>query len=189
MVLPMLVPEIFCGDTRTVAAASRRHIARYMRGASWLDAGAMIDVQVAPGLVMVDGPSRLLGGANIRLYGPFREFHAKYVREGIAPKAGERAFSEALESAWSLLGLLSQACYVWLVESQRAQRFLDAMIARWDEIESVGPRYSGGRDTGQHLWDFPHLLKFVLARRGVPQSRLVEPLPAGGISALLSLSN
>jgi hypothetical protein len=73
----MLVPEMLCGDTKTVTAACRRHITRYMRGGSWVDAGPMVDVREVPGLIMLDGPSPLLGGPQVRLYAPFRELERR----------------------------------------------------------------------------------------------------------------
>jgi hypothetical protein len=184
----MLVPEMLYGDTKTVTAACRRHITRFKRGGSWLEAGTMIDVQSAPGLIMVGDPSPLLGGVNVRLYAPFWELEKVMSRQDTV-EGSERAFEEALGSAWGVLGLLSQACYHWLLDSVRAERFLEAMMSYWAEFDAVGRRFTYALQRGDALWDVSHVLKFVLARRGVPRPCLVQPLPAGGIAALLPARN
>ena len=181
----MLVPAFLCEDAKTVTSACKRHITRFKQGGSWIEAGPMVDVGSIPGLIMVGNPSPHLAGVNVRLYAPFWELDKAVVSGRIAFEASIRAFDEALGVAWSLLGLLSQACYHWLLDSERAGRFLKAIIAHWEELDGVGPRYTCGLHRGQGLWEHPHLLKFVLARRGVAQPRLVEPLPAGGIADLL----
>jgi len=126
---------------------------------------------------------------NVRLYAPFRELHNAFVSESAMIEASTRAFDEALGHPWSVLGLLSQLCYPWLMDRERADRFLEAMMEYWAELDAVGQRYTTGGQNGEALWDLPHLLKFVLSHRGVPQPRLVEPLPAGGIAALLPPKN
>jgi hypothetical protein len=149
----------------------------------------MIDVRDTSGLIMVGDPSPLLGGMNVRLYAPFWELDKVFVSRQASLESSIRAFDEALGYAWSSLGLLSQACYRWFLDSERSDRFLQAMIAHWPEIDAVGRRYTIGGQTGEALWDLPHKLKFVLANRGVPQPRLVQPLPPGGIPALLPPKN
>ena len=111
----MMVPEMLCGDTKTVVAACRRHLTRFKRGGSWIDMGPTSDVAQAPGLIMLNGPSPLLGGTQVRLYAPFRELYNAFVR-GTPPldelvRANLRAFDQALEQGWSVLGLTSMACY------------------------------------------------------------------------------
>jgi hypothetical protein len=85
--------------------------------------------------------------------------------------------------------LLSQTCYDWLDETERAGRFLESMIRHWAEVDAAGPRYTRGAQNGEPLWQLPHLLHYVLAHRGVPHPRLEQPLPPGGIAALLPLKN
>jgi len=184
----MLVPEILCGDTKAVASACKKHIVRFRSGGSWIDAGPLVDVSSAAGLIMLGGPSPLVGGKNIRLYAPFWEFEKVFSDNGEMVSVGARAFDEALSHVWSMLGLVSQACYSWLKNDERAARFLQSVIDRWAEIASVGCRYTFGLPNGDAFWNLPHLLKYVLARRGVPQSQLVQPLPSGGIADLLRLS-
>jgi hypothetical protein len=189
----MMVPEMLCGDTKTVVAACKRHLTRFKRGGSWVEMGPMIDVAEAPGLIMLDGPSPLLGGNQVRLYAPFREMSNAFSREPLTLDelvgANLRAFDEALQYGWSVLGLTSMACYGWLRDPERAERFLESVIRHWAELDAVGARYTTGQQQGEPLWDPPHLVHFALARRGVATERLNQPLPPGGIAALLPVKN
>jgi hypothetical protein len=147
----MMIPFCLCGDAKTAALSSRRHIARFKKGASWIEAGAMVDVQRAPGLIMVGDPSSLLSGVKVRLYAPFWELQKAVASARITLETSVRAFDQALEHVWSLLGLLSPACFRWLLDSERGGRFLEAVIARWDEIDAVGSRYTYGLSTPRAL--------------------------------------
>lgn len=188
-----MVPEMLCGDTKTVVAACKRHLTRFKRGGSWVEMGPMVDVAKAPGLIMLDGPSPLLGGNQVRLYAPFRELHNAFSREPVTldvlVRANLRAFDEALEQGWSVLGLTSMGCYCWLKDPERAERFLASVMRHWDELDAAGPRYTTGMQGGEPLWGPPHLVKYALAHRGVPDVRLNQPLPPGGIAALLPAKN
>jgi hypothetical protein len=182
---PMQVPEMLYGSAKVVNAACKEHLARFKGGGSWLDAGSMMEVRDVPGLIMVDGPSALLVGAHVRLYAPFRTLTEDLARREIAFHACLRAVDEALGTAWSLLGLLAAPCYRWFRDMEPAERFLKSFMKHWAEINGVGHRYTTGLPAGEGIWNLPHLLKYVLARRGVPTHRLSEPLPPEGIVALL----
>jgi len=149
----------------------------------------MIDVRDIPGLIMVGNPSPLLASGNVRLCTPFHELDKAIGSGRLSLEACIRAFDEALGHSWSVLGLLSPVCYRWLRDGDRADRFLEAMTAYWWEIDAIGPRYADALPLGQRLWELPLLLKVVLADRGVSRSQLMEPLPPGGIAALLPPKN
>ena len=180
----MQLPHLLCGDTKTVSAAWRKQVTRFVRGGPWLEVGTLLAARDAPGLILLNGPSPLLGDANVHAYAPFWELGKAIERGRITFAEGMRAFDDALGEAWSVLGLLSQACYRWLDDEVRAERFLAAVIRHWGKLDEVGPRYTMGSRTGAGLWELPHLLKYVLARRGVAQADLNRPLPAGGLAAL-----
>jgi hypothetical protein len=169
-----------------VRAACRKRVTQFRRGEPLIDPGAeMIDATAAPGLIMLNGPSPLLGGdENVHAYAPLWELGRAIDHDRIAMADAERAFDEALRTPSSALGLLSQDCYRWLDDAGRAERFLAAMIRHWDALDALGPRYTFGSRSGVCLWELPHLLKYVLARRGTPQADLVRPLPDGGLAAL-----
>lgn len=181
----MQLPRLLCGDTKKVAAACRKQVTRFVRGGPWIDPEIeLIDARDAPGLIVLNGPSPLFPDDNVHAYAPFWELGKAIERGRIALPAATRAFDDALARPWSLLGLLSQACYRWLDDAARAEQFLTAMILHWEELDEVGARYTMGSRSGARLWELPHLLKYFLARRGVAQADLNRPLPPGGLAAL-----
>lgn len=184
----MQLPRSLIGNASTVAAAWRKHVTRLVRGGPWIDPGAeVIAADDAPGLFLLNGPSPLLGGEdNVHAYAPFWELGKAIDAGRLTIDAAAPAFDAALGAPWSLLGLLSQGNYRWFDDADRARRFLTAMIDQWPVLDAVGARYTMGSRDGARLWDLPHLLKYVLAQRGVAQPELVRPLPPGGLPALLS---
>jgi hypothetical protein len=164
----MQLPRLLIGNAKAVAAACRKQVTRFVDGEPWIDPGiACIAARDAPGLILLNGPSPLLGGDDtVHAYAPFWELGKAIDSGRIALDTAARAFDEALGSSWSVLGLLSQANYRWLDDDDRAERFLAAMIHSWDELDAVGPRYTMGSRHGARLWELPHLLKYVLARQG-----------------------
>lgn len=185
----MQVPEILCGDARTVAAACRRHVTRFLQGKSWIDLGPLAETKSLPGLVMLEGPSPLLSGANVRLYAPFRELDSLFVRQRVTLEQCVAAFDEAVSTPWGVLSFLSPICYNVLNDEGRSRRFLAATVGYWGELDSVGPRYSRGGPEGKRLWEVAHVLKVVLADRGVAKAQLSQPLPKDGIAAILPSKN
>jgi len=87
----------------------------------------------------------------VHAYAPFWELGKAIERGRITLAEGMRAFDDALGEAWSVLGLLSQACYRWLDDDSRAERFLAAVIRHWSMLEAVGPRYTMGSRAGAGL--------------------------------------
>jgi hypothetical protein len=83
-----------------------------------------------------------------------------------------------------ILGLLSSDNQTWLIRRERHQPFLNATLAVWDELDSVGPRYYWAVQ-GERLWRVARGLHYVLANMGVPNDVLRSPLPPEGPRALL----
>jgi hypothetical protein len=110
-------------------AACKRHLTRFKRGGSWVEMGPMMDVAQAPALIMLDGPSPLLGGNQVRLYAPFREMSNAFTRQPLTldelVRANVRAFDEALQHGGSVLGLTSMACYGYSVIAHGIVRFVE----------------------------------------------------------------
>jgi hypothetical protein len=186
---PMQLPRQLCGNASTVAAACCRQVTQFLHGGPWIDPDAeLIAAHDAPGLILLNGPSPLLCDDHVHAYAPFWEL-GKAIDSGlIAFPVASRAFDAAIAEPWGLLGLLSQACYRWLDDPVHAGQFFAAMIERWSELDAAGPRYTMGARTGARLWELPHLLKHVLARRGVAQGELVKPLPPGGLVGLADIA-
>jgi hypothetical protein len=182
----MQLPRLLIGNAKSVAAACRKQVTRLIRGGAWTcDGTETVADRDAPGLILLNGPSPLLGGEdNVHAYAPFWELGKAIDSGRIALAGAVGAFDAALGAPWSVLGLLSQVNYRWLDDPERAERFLAALIEHWDALDAVGPRYTMGGREGARLWDLPHTLKYVLARRGVAQADLQRALPAGGLAAL-----
>jgi hypothetical protein len=176
-----------CGRSKPVAAAWRRRVTGLARGAPWIDADvAMIDMGAAPGLILLNGSSPLFGSDdNVHAYAPLFALGQALERDRLTRDVAAAAFDAALAQPWSVLGALSQACYRWIDDAALADRFLAAMIRDWDMLDALGARYTMGSRQGARLWDLPHVLKYVLARRGVAQTDLLRPLPPGGLAALI----
>lgn len=184
----MQIPSMLCGSSRPVAAACRKQITRFLRGAPWIDAGLeYVAAQDAPGLIMLNGPAPLLGGEhNVHAYSPFWELGKLIDHDRVTLDAVARAFEEALEQPWSILGLLSQTNYRWFDDPGRAEAFLAAMAHHWHELDALGPRYTMGSRNGLRLWEVPVLLHYVLAKRGIPLAVLNQPLPGNDLAALVA---
>jgi hypothetical protein len=182
----MKLPSSLCGTAKDVSSGRRKHITRFLRGAPWIEAEAeMIEAEAAPGLIILNGPVALLGSEpHVHAYAPVWELGRALDAERLTLEQATPAFDAALSQPWSLLGLLSQANYRWLEDLERAERFLAALTSCWSTLDAVGPRYTMGSRTGQRLWDLPHLLKYVLANRGVQVPALTAPLPPGGLAEL-----
>ncbi len=182
----MMIPRSLCGTAKDVASAWRKHVTRFLRGAAWLSQDeTMVEVDSAPGLIILNGPAPLLSNdEHVHAYAPFWELGRALDAERISLEQAAPAFDAALREPWSILGLLSQANYRWLQDPSRAERFLSSITGHWGTLDGVGPRYTMGSRSGQPLWDLPHLLKFALASRGVSTAVLSLPLPPGGLLEL-----
>jgi hypothetical protein len=66
-------------------------------------------------------------------------------------RANVRSFGEAVQHGWSVLGLTSMACYCWLEDPERAERFLKSVIRHWAELDAAGTRYTTGMPHGEAL--------------------------------------
>lgn len=181
----MLIPEFMYGLAKDARRASRSVATKLKKGAAWGEAvqAAAADTSSRPGLLVLHGPSPLLGGQP--------HFHVyALLDEIIAAKAPaeveETAFAECLQTAWGALSLVSFKNQVWLYPEERHAPFMKAVLGRWDEFEAEGARYSFGSPDGARLWEVHTNVKYVLARMGVPQEALRRPLPGGGLAALVA---
>lgn len=52
-----------------------------------------------------------------------------------------------------------------------------------------GERYSSGMDIGRRLWDLPTMIQSALVKLGVPVPLVRDPLPPGGLYALLGAAD
>lgn len=180
----MLIPEFMYGLSKEARGAARAVARRLKAGVPWGEAvpGETADTALRPGLIVMHGPSPLLGGRqHFHVYAlPDEIFAAK-----VSAEVEDAAFAECLRTAWGTLSLASFKNQFWLYPEARHAPFLKAVLGRWDEFDAEGARYTFGTTDGARLWDIHTNVKYVLARRGIPQETLREPLPAGGLAALL----
>lgn len=140
----------------------------------------------APGLLVLHGPSPLLGGgANFHCFVMHMLVQDALGKQHITKDTVERIFEQSLETSWSVLALLAQRNLVWAYPETHWRPLLDATLRNWTAFDHEGARYSNGSTTGERLWGLHTNIKFVLSNMGVPTDVLNQPLPHGGPAALL----
>jgi hypothetical protein len=184
----MLFPEFEYGIYKDVFAGCRKKVTALSRGKTWeeVTAGPRVDTRALSGLIVLHGPSPLLGGAP--------HFHAftlhmvidDALAAGKVPEeAVESIFEQSLGSAWSLVGLLAERNMMWAYPESRREPLLDACLRFWDELVAEDVRYTSGSTTGATLWDLHSNLKMVLSNLGVPTPVLNNPLANGDLRSIL----
>lgn len=186
----MEIPALFYGRYAEVDAACREVVAGLAGGESW--AGAMddapIDTQDRPGLLVLNGPSPLLGGtAQFQCYLPHFQIRSAVGQKKLSADVEAEVFAGSLQTAWGVLGLLAPANVMWVYPRERYEPLVAASRRYWDVLDAEGPRYSVGMPTGQLLWSVPTNLKYVLANLGVPPAVLRSPLPPGGLAEVVGM--
>jgi hypothetical protein len=188
----MLLPSVLYGPTPEVKQRMRPLVKKLVAGANLIDvvtAGGMLDTSTTPGLLLLDGVTKISG----------ENFHTgltlmplidalSHPRTRPARSIGDAIFEEALGVPWGILGMLGPNGHFWLMPETRFRPFLDATLRFWGELDAVGARYCYSAPP-RRLWDVIGTLHFVLANLGVPQDRLRAPLPPGGPGALLKYAH
>ena len=186
----MRVPAVQYGDWSVVRKRMRRIVTRVKRGESIvavMTEDGMLDVGEHPGMMMMGG-IMLSGWTNVHCFMPWLPLWQTLIdsraKTPAPPGAMEAIFQESLSVSWGVLGLLSFENRLWVYPKERYHPFLHAVLAAWDELNAVGPRYFVAVQ-GKDLWSIPNNLHFVLANMGVPHELLRVPLPPEGPRALL----
>jgi hypothetical protein len=184
----MTFPTLYFGLYREVLARCRKIITGFAKSHKWCElALATSNTATSPGLLVLDGPSPLLGGTS--------HWHCyllhKLVRDAVLGQRLQATieseiFAESLQTSWGVLGLLAQANVMWLYPSERHRPLLNSVLGCWDELEAEGPRYSNGSTNGQDLWSVGTNLKFVMARSGVQQAVLQSELSSSDVKSLIN---
>lgn len=176
----MLLPELTYGLTKDVKRRASRIITKLKRGASWREAtqGPMLDTAEHPGLIVLDGPSRLVGGTShfhvyILLQEALDAMLPQRARLSLEMRAG--LFAAALEEAWSTLALQGRANQTWLWPVENHLPFVRASIRFWSSFDDA-LRYSSGDDQGNWLWNINPMIHYVLVNLGVPPEALATPV-------------
>lgn len=184
----MLFPEFEYGIYKDVLAGCRKKVTALSRGKTWeeVTSGSRVDTRVLPGLIVLHGPSPLLGGTpNFHAFTLHMVIQEAFAKGRLQSPAIDLIFEQSLGSAWSLVGLIAQTNMIWAYPESRRKPLLDACISFWDELVAEGARYTSGSTTGATLWDVHSNLKMILSNLGVPTSVLNTPLPEGDLRSIL----
>jgi hypothetical protein len=184
----MELPALFYGLYRDVKPRTTRIINQIRKGADWMalvEAGGFLDVAKTPGMILLEGPSPLVGGQPHfqawLLWSQMLDRWDKWGRE-----IDEAIFQKSLTRPWSALGLVGGNSNVfWFSPKHRYRPFLRAVRQYWDLWDSVGARYSAGMQTPERLWSLPTNIKYVLVNLGIPADVVRAPLPPGGLIELI----
>ena len=184
----MRVPAFLHGKYADVKKACRKKARAIWRGAplDGIEDGPWLDTQTTDGLLVIEGPSPLVGGgAHFHLFG------VEIALSDLCPSFPERLRMEqdwlswSLKEPWRFLGILGQGNTTAIERNPLLWNpFLRAAVQFWPVFEADGTRYSMGSSHGKALWQLPTNLRFVLARRGV-STRNLPTLPAGGLADLV----
>lgn len=184
----MEIPDLFYGRYAEVNARCYRLVRRLARGVAWSEAvdGQLVDTRDRPGLLVLNGPSPMLGGvAQFQCYLPHFRVRNAVGQRRLSADVEAAVFATSLETAWGFLGLLAPANVMWVNARERYWPLLQAGLRYWSVLDAEGARYSLGMADGQPLWSVPNNLKYVLANLGVPVAALQVPLPPGGLAELI----
>jgi hypothetical protein len=193
----MQLPALFYGLYRDVKPRTARIVNRISKGADWMalvEAEGFLDTATTPGVIVLDGPSPLLGGQpHFQAWLLWAQYRDNRAREWMSGRAElhdrddeeEAMFQKSLTKPWSTLGLVGGRNKDWLFRENRHRPYLRAVRQYWDVFDSVGARYSTGQQNPVQLWAQPNTIKYVLANRGIPGDELDPPLPPGGLAELI----
>jgi hypothetical protein len=172
---------------------SRNLVTGLARGENWDDlvkAAGLTDTAKCPGLLVLNGPSPVLGGAShFHCYLPLFCVKDAVSHGRLGPTVEETVFQISLESVGGILGLVSAANRMWAYPRHRHLLLFHAVCRFWQTLNAEGERYTVGSARGQRLWSVDSNLKYVMANLGVPTAILNAPLPEEGPASLVPASN
>jgi hypothetical protein len=184
----MLLPASLYGPYKVCKAAAAKAVTRIVRGTGLCEAfeqEGWVDISRAPGLLILHGPSPILGGdAHCQLYLPLTAIFRAVTERKLAAEDMESIFRQALPTRWGLLSLVAIPNSIWTYPAQRHVPFLQSLVPYWDEFVNEGARYTAGSKTGAHLWTHADTVKGVLVRLGIPFEHLKECPTAARLAEL-----
>lgn len=193
----MLIPASYYGLTRDVKKRAQKAVRALKAGKSLreaVQADDLIDTRDHECLIVLDGPSSLVGGEpHFHCYLLMRVFENAYLMQEVTTDLDDSLFESSLSAPWSLLGLLS-GNLATILDAQLPKKrnrhvpFLNACLEHWPVIQAEGPRYSTGSNVGSPLHSVRTNLTYVLANRGVTMEEMDRYLPAGELAPLVELA-
>jgi len=169
----MKIPELFYGLPRDVKRRCERAVTALKRGGSLADAlgSELLDTATTDGLIVLDGPSPLVGGLEQFCMYPL----CLAAESRLEESARQAVHDELLGPAWGVLALQGQGLQTWLAGGQRRRlAFLRGCLRHWDTLEREGVRYSSGSNTPTTVWGASRCLYFALANEGASTELLRE---------------
>ncbi len=175
----MKIPAFLYGTYKEVKPKCRKIISRLKRGETWEEIFSKeqyLDTVTNLGLIVVDGPSPLVGGGtNFHCYVLHREL---VISSHYGPDIPDHLYYSSLQSAWSLIAMISEQIgdYFYRKEDgirfmnkERVLAFWDAQLFFWDEIQDVGERYwDASETTAWSLVSFFHSVLSSFEIQGIP---------------------
>ena len=89
----------------------------------------MSDTDKEPGLIVLNGPSPLLGGIpHFHCYLPLTMISEAISQKRLLPDIEGEIFEASLQTAWGVLGFLSPANLMWVYPQERHRPLLQASL-------------------------------------------------------------
>ncbi len=183
----MELPALFYGLYRDVKRRTSKIVTQVRKGADWMalvEAGGFLDTATTPGLIALEGPSPMLGGApHFQMWLLWSQF--RYAEPPLTDEVDEAIFERSLSQPWSTLGMMGGNNSGWVREKRRYRPFLRAARRYWDLFDAEGARYTGGSRSASRLWSLPNNIMYVLANLGMSNEEMDPPWPPGGLPELI----
>jgi len=192
----MKIPAFLNGKSQKVKSESNKIMTKLKRGMDFTEvvAGPMINTRKKTGLIVLHGPSPLVGGQeHFNLYWIHRIIHEKVNRSVLTEKDEKDIFYTSIKTDWGTLCLTGWNNQMWFakdshsIKEEWGRLFLKSVIKYWECFLAEGSRYSNGSNTGGDLWRLSTTIKYVLANFGVPTDVLNNSLPQGGLAQLVKV--
>jgi hypothetical protein len=184
----MRVPALLHGLNSEVRRRISAAVRAFAGGRRWdeaLGAESLVDVEATQALVVLNGPAPLLSTeSHIHAYLPISLVLEAQRKGTLSEPRRQEAIEQALRTPWGLLGILAPANQLVVYPPAMHRAVLGAALEAWDTLDGIGKRYTVGLREGARLWDVTTNLHYVLARLGVDERTLSQPLPAGGLRAI-----
>ncbi|MCW3085867.1 MAG: hypothetical protein JWP12_3233 [Bacteroidetes bacterium] len=170
----MNIPSVFYGKAADVKKRVKQIVNEFSKGKPWdeLLGDKFIDTNSSSGLIVIDGPSKLLGNQeHFHMYTLMR--HVLYDSK-IPEGSIEKFFSNSIETNWGLLLLLNYqnfACFDG--KDQRRKLFLRAANKQFDSLVDIGSRYSSGLPDPKNLAELPNAIYYCLSLQGIDVNKVI----------------
>ena len=187
----MLVPRFVHGLTRDVKKESLRRIRLFQKGATWAEAMAddLVDVSTLPGLIVLRGPSVLMGfEPHAHIYCPFywawltllkQADHTTETGRDQYWRAMSDIFFDAVKTSWGVLGVLGDTTGTWMRASSHQWPYIWAVERDWDELSALGERFTGGSQTRRPLWELASAAYYAVCALGLSAEEVLQVSPQG----------